>query len=143
MEFSVQYGYSLFRRGSFSGETARKRGKQRENGKIKKSGLCGGLLPQLPRALFPFSSFRSPWKDESDLCGGERYGWFIIILHFAYSYPQTQDIDMNIPLTTLLCVLLITLCSASDNSSSSKPHDNKVSSFNPMVAASLFTLTHH
>ena len=66
--------------------------------------------------------------------------WFNI-LHFAYSYSQTQD--MSIPLATLSCVLLITLCSASDNSSSSKPCDNKVSSFDPMVAASLFTLIHH
>ena len=37
---------------------------------------------------------------------------------------------LNIPLTIMLCVLfllLITLCSANDNSSSSKPRDNKVS----------------
>ena len=39
---------SLLRRGSFSGETARKRGKKRDNGEIKKLGV--------PRALsFPFS----------------------------------------------------------------------------------------
>ena len=54
---------SLLRRSSFGGETARKRGKERENGEIKKSGVGDDGLP---RALFP-----AYLKDERGLCGGE------------------------------------------------------------------------
>ena len=47
---------SLLRRSSFGGETARKRGKERENGEIKKSAVGDDGLP---RALFPISLFPS------------------------------------------------------------------------------------
>ena len=80
-------GVSLLRRGSFSGETARKRQKERKKAEIKRAGARGGRWevsparfrfpsPHLPRALFPGPSPHSPAyrKDERDLCGGERSG---------------------------------------------------------------------
>ena len=64
------------------GKTERKRGKERENGEIKKSGARGGtvgratsvsLLPSSRTLYFPFPHSPAYRKDERHLCGEE---WF-------------------------------------------------------------------
>ena len=48
------YWSFLLRRGSFSGETARNRGKEKENGENKKFGGAGATIGRAAPFLFPF-----------------------------------------------------------------------------------------
>ena len=91
--WQLKYSFSsLLRRGSFSGETARKRG-------IKKSGTRGGALN--------FSSPHSPYrKDERELCGGESTFSAILVqqqnIPLYFSFPsQVVSYILVTQITTL------------------------------------------
>ena len=59
----LHWSHSLLSRGSLSGETAIKRGKERENGEIKKSGGARGRWESpLSPVHFRFPSFQTNWK---------------------------------------------------------------------------------
>ena len=81
---------SLLRRGSFSGETARRRGRERS------PRAFVSLLPSSRALLFPSPYSSSYRKEERDLCGGESCWKMLVPGAWHFLFMRTRENDPRV-----------------------------------------------